>query len=203
MPLLPGDRKHGAEWTTAEYGSNGPFMLTDKKAERAWCGAQSYLQPAGGRRVQRVECRTCEAIWQALEPYERGELDLVSLLNADPATLDKAARSHPGEIVSIPQPSVLYLAFRSDRAPFDDPLLRKAFIHAVDRRELAREAYQESHRAATGGFVPPGMVGHSPDIGLGYDPELARAVKQAGFAAVTTRITGCSRRPPRRAHRRS
>jgi oligopeptide transport system substrate-binding protein len=35
---------------------------------------------------------------------------------------------------------------------------------------------------ATGGFVPPGMPGHSPGIGLPYDPELARQLlSEAGY----------------------
>ncbi len=191
--------KHGAKWIEAQnMVSNGPFMLVDKKAGESLVLVRnpSFGRQAGGG-VQRVECRTYEAIWQALEPYGRGELDLVSLLNADPATLATAAKSHPGEMVSIPQPSVLYLAFRSDRAPFDDPRLRKAFIHAVDRRELAREAYQESHRAATGGFVPPGMAGHSPDIGLEFNPELARELLSRPVlrgVKISPGSPGCSRR---------
>ncbi len=142
-----------------------------------------YLKHIRGG-VQRVECRTFELIWPALELYKVGEFDLVSLLNADPATLANAAKTFQGEMVSIPHPSVLYLSFRSDKPPFNNTLLRKAFIHAVDRKELAYLAYHDSHLAATGGFVPPGMVGHSPDIGLDYNPDLARnLLTQAGYPA--------------------
>jgi oligopeptide transport system substrate-binding protein len=37
---------------------------------------------------------------------------------------------------------------------------------------------------ATGGFVPPGMQGHSPGIGLPYDPDRARQLMdEAGYPA--------------------
>ena len=38
-------------------------------------------------------------------------------------------------------------------------------------------------RPAGGGFIPPGIPGHAPDIGLGFDPDLAsQLMKDAGYS---------------------
>jgi ABC-type transport system substrate-binding protein len=53
---------------------------------------------------------------------------------------------------------------------------------AVDKQNLADEVLAGYRYAATGGLVPPGMPGHSPGIGLPYDPDQARQeLAQAGY----------------------
>jgi oligopeptide transport system substrate-binding protein len=44
------------------------------------------------------------------------------------------------------------------------------------------EAFDDRRTPATGGFLPPAFPGHAPDIGLPYDPEVARRLlAAAGF----------------------
>ena len=52
--------------------------------------------------------------------------------------------------------------------------LRRALAHAIDRDALAAAA-PANLVVATGGVVPPALQGHTPDIALRYDPDLARA----------------------------
>jgi oligopeptide transport system substrate-binding protein len=53
---------------------------------------------------------------------------------------------------------------------------------ALDRQKLADEVYMGEYYPAMGGFVPPGLPGHSPDIALPYDPDQARhLLAQAGY----------------------
>ena len=51
--------------------------------------------------------------------------------------------------------------------------LRRALAHAIDRDALAAVC-PANLVVATGGVVPPALQGHTPDIALRYDPDLAR-----------------------------
>jgi oligopeptide transport system substrate-binding protein len=60
--------------------------------------------------------------------------------------------------------------------------VRLAFCLAIDRDRLANVTLRGEFYPAAGGFVPPGMPGHSPGIALPYDPERARQLLgQAGY----------------------
>ena len=99
-----------------------------------------------------------------------------------PAIMDRALQRH-GEI-HLSQPSLMtdYLGLDVSRPPFDDPRVRRAFVLATDRETLSYEIQRGSNPPATGGFLPPGMPGHSPGIGLPYDPDGARQLlAEAGY----------------------
>jgi len=59
--------------------------------------------------------------------------------------------------------------------------LRRALAHAIDREALAAIA-PANLVVATGGVVPPALQGHTPDIALRFDPDLAReSMERSGF----------------------
>ena len=87
-----------------------------------------------------------------------------------------------GECISAPGPATVIIVFNIDKPPFNDRRVRQAFAHSVDRYTLANVILRGSAFPATGGFVPQGIPGHSPGIGLSYNPDLARGLlAEAGY----------------------
>jgi oligopeptide transport system substrate-binding protein len=175
---------HGEAWTDPEnLVSNGAYQLAEwQRGERLVLSRNPFYRGAFPGNAELVQCRVFTDFGPVLEAYAADDLDAISMINADPGTVARARAAHGDELLFTPQPSTFFLVFLVDRPPFDDVRVRQAFVHAVDREALVRQASKGQYLPATGGFVPPGMPGHSPGIGLAYDPELARdLLAQAGY----------------------
>jgi peptide/nickel transport system substrate-binding protein/oligopeptide transport system substrate-binding protein len=120
------------------------------------------------------------AVADAVGPYTRNELDMIAV-RYTPRLADLMPAEVPDASLG-PAAWSGYLAF--DHA---DPItanleLRLALAHAVDRRALD-EVVPVNMVVATGGIVPPALQGHTPDIALRFDPDLARAhLERSGFS---------------------
>ncbi len=193
---------HGQDWTEERtFVSNGPFRL------EAWRWGElvvlsrnpAYHGRFGGN-VERVQLFPLTDWRDRLAMYEADDLDVLGIAFFPMAERDGARQRHAGEYVSGPGLKTYYVAFDVSRPPFDDARVRRAFALATDREALAGVALRGYVSPATGGFLPPGMPGHSPEIGLPYDPERARRllaeagyVGGEGFPPVSTLAFGAAR----------
>jgi ABC-type oligopeptide transport system substrate-binding subunit/class 3 adenylate cyclase len=175
---------HSEKWTEGKnFVSNGPFLLKEWQPGKSMILLRNpdYHGRFRGS-LQELEFTFNVQKTDALESYERGELDVLSLENIPPAEWDLARRRHAGDYVSSPEPITNYVGFDVSRPPFDDPRVRKAFSLATNKVTLSNVVLGGYMFPATGGFIPPGVPGHSSEIGLGYDPDHARRLLvEAGF----------------------
>jgi oligopeptide transport system substrate-binding protein len=166
--------------------SNGPFLLEAQPSDELMVLVRypAYHGRSTGN-LQRAEVSlrlSREASPALLEAYEAGDLDVYYSLALPYSDMSRARQRHPGEFVSEPWLQTSYLAFNASRPPFDDRRVRQAFVLATDRETLASVALGGFAFPATGGFVPPGMPGHTPGIALPYDPQRARElIAEAGY----------------------
>ena len=176
----------GEAW--AEPGNlvtNGPFQLSDWKPGLSM--ALSRNPRYHGRwdgNVQQVELTFVPQgeTRTTIDLYEAGQLDCLWLWLPPPPEVSLTHGCHPGESRRVPRLATFYVAFDPSRPPFDDIRVRRAFVSATDRESLASIILRGHEAPATGGFVPPGMPGFSPGIGLPYDPDQAsRLLSNAGF----------------------
>ena len=173
---------YGEAWTEVEHiVTNGPFKLEAwKKGEVMLLARNGAYHGRFGGNVERVEVLfNANDLATDLAWYEAGRLDIARM---PPLTEQQARQQHAGEYVTRPVLRTFYLDFDMSRPPFADPRVRRAFILATDRSRIPHNLMENYGSPATGGFCPPGMPGHSADIGLPYDPAQARQLlAEAGY----------------------
>lgn len=173
---------NGERWTEADkIVTNGPFRLDSwiEGETLELARNQDYYGKFDGN-VEVVELSMSPSGLGELEIYEQDRIDVAVRIPS--AKIDLAQRRHPGEYVSAPLLRTIYLEFDTVREPFDDVRVRRALSMSIDVDDLASVTMEGHYYPATGGFVPFGMPGHSPSIGLPHDPIRARQLlAEAGY----------------------
>ncbi|NIN65906.1 MAG: hypothetical protein GTO63_14680, partial [Anaerolineae bacterium] len=161
---------------------NGPFRLKSWRRGRSMVLVRNPEYP--GRftgNMEQIDLFPLE--WSsALKMYGDDRLDVLDLGLLPPTEVDRARQRHAGEYLSVPLLMTIFVAFDVGRPPFDDVRVRQAFVLATDLETLGDVIWRGYVFPASGGFIPPGMPGHSPGIGLPYDPARARRLMaEAGY----------------------
>jgi ABC-type oligopeptide transport system substrate-binding subunit/class 3 adenylate cyclase len=174
---------HGEAWTEIDkIVTNGAFKLDTWNPEVSMTLVRNseYHSLFTGN-VEQVEISFDIRWFVQMDKYEADELEFVSF-GGSPLERDRARRRHAGEYTSAPMLGATYVGFDVSRPPFNDPRVRQAFALATDKLTLADMVLRGYEFPAMGGFIPPGMPGHSADIGLPYDPGQAQELlAKAGF----------------------
>ncbi len=112
----------------------------------------------------------------ALSLVDAGKLDFQREL---PAKELSQLKANPG-FRQFPVLMMYYYGLNVQKPPFDKLNVRKAFAHAIDRKQVT-DLMAAGHAPLTS-WVPMGMFGYEKDIGIKFDPELARKLlDEAGY----------------------
>lgn len=109
-----------------------------------------------------------------------GEIDLADGINpSDAATIEGDDNL---QLYERPSMNVGYLGLTNTREPFNDPLVRQAMNHAIDRQAIV-DAFFEGRGEVAKNPMPPVISGYNDNIeGYEYDPERARELlEEAGL----------------------
>lgn len=176
---------HGDRWTESDkLVSNGPFRLAAWQPGESIRLSRCPSYPGRFRgNLQELLCvLSIRGRAERLKAYQAGELEILPIGDFPPDERDRLVAQHPGEYRSAPRFSTVFASLNARQPPFDDPRVRRAFVLAADRETLVDWIGRGYDAPATGGCVPPGMPGHSPGIGLPYDPDKARKLlADAGY----------------------
>jgi len=169
--------EHGVAWTEVEHlVTNGPFRLERWERGHAMVLTRNPDYPgefSGNVEQIALTLNVGEAA-EHMALYEADHLDLIYLRPSPEA--NRMRQRYAGEYFSGPSLNTQYIGFNVNQPPFDDARVRRALAMAMDKERLAAETLAGYDFPATGGLIPPEMSGHSPGIGLPYDPEQARAL---------------------------
>ena len=167
--------RHAIDGVAAARVVSGAFEVSERTDERLVLRRRAE-RPGNVAEVELY--RT--AIAAALPEFERGETDLI-LVRYTPRLADlMPGEVHEDAVLGPPSWSA-YIRFDHTHPAAGNLELRRALAHAIDREALAA-ACPANLVVATGGVVPPALQGHTPDIALRRDPDLAReCLARSGF----------------------
>ncbi len=168
--------KFGEHWTDPEnLVTNGPFTLAEWEHEYKLVLKANPHYYEGRPKVNTVIAYVVEEATTSLTLYETGELDMVEL----PPIAIPHYKDRP-EYQNLPLLRGYYYGFTVDKPPFDDPRLRLALAHAIDRSRIP--AILKGGEIPTASWIPKGMLGFNPVIGAHFDPGKARnLLAEAGY----------------------
>jgi oligopeptide transport system substrate-binding protein len=176
---------HGDEWWKPEtIVSNGPFKVVDLDEEGLVLERNpTYFGEYTGN-LDRVEFLFTrppgkQESSSLIQPYLDGEIDI--LFNVQPEDVPTIVSNEELHF-SEPVISTYYVGMDPSTAPLDNRLVREALAYAINREDLKNHKLTVEDRTAEGGIVPSGIPGHSPDLAIRHDPQLARQkLSEAGF----------------------
>ena len=145
---------YGDQWVfnPTTYIGNGPYQVSawNYGAEIVMVPSATYYEEVKG--PASITFKVMDDEDAVLSGFRSGELDFVADVPKD----EVAGLLSGGELDMVDYVSTYYLCFQTQEAPFDDPLVRKAFALAIDRSFLV-EQVTRSGEAAAGGLVPAGV----------------------------------------------
>ena len=183
-----------SEYSTAEPSGTGPFTLESWErgqqitlaANADYWGEKASIDKAVVVAIEDPKARA--------DALRNGEIDGFDLVGpADIAPLEEEGF----QIVNREPFNVLYLGMNQKQKPLDDPLVRQAIAHALNKDEVVSASMPEGTETATQ-FIPPVVNGYAEDVTTyDYDPEKAKELlAEAGAEGATIEFnypTGVSR----------
>jgi len=165
---------------------SGPFRTASRTDEELVLERRDDYAGTRPGDVGRVEY-VRSGVLDALGPYDHDGFDIVTT-RYTPLVADLLPRVTQDAILG-PAAWSAYLSFDHAHPVMSNLDLRKALAHSIDRSVF--DDVGESIVIATGGIVPPALQGHTPDIVLPFDPDLARShLRASGLDDVELTVVG-------------
>jgi len=184
--------KHGDDWIKpGNLVGNGAYLLDEwrlndrirlRKNPRYWNAANVAMETIDVIPVSRANT--------AFNLYAGGQADLMMDKGLVPPALLGEIKKR-ADFHAAPFLGTYFLRFNSQKGPFTDPRVRKAFSLAVDKAAIVGRITRAGELPADS-FVPPGAGGYEPPEGMAHDADEARRLLAAagypggrGFPMVT------------------
>ncbi|MCY3986214.1 MAG: peptide ABC transporter substrate-binding protein [Candidatus Dadabacteria bacterium] len=172
--------KYGARWTEAgNMVTLGPYRLKEWKHHKEVL-IEEYGDYWGERprSAKKVKMIMNENPVSTLALYESGELDFLDSKGIPLLEVPRVKK-----LPDFRQSMVFrnnYIGFNTQKKPFDNPLVRKAFASSIDRKSLS--GLLQGAGVPVTSWIPIDMLAHNPLIGLSFNPiEARKFLERAGY----------------------
>ena len=126
-----------------------------------------------------------------LKAFQNNEIDIILNVPTENVTnlfgsLNEAqkGKNQKHKVYSRRSSRINYLSFSTDQEPFDDVLVRKAFLSAIDLNKVTSDILMGEGLPASSGFIPE-INGYVPDSSfkIEFNPQKAKSLlAQAGYS---------------------
>lgn len=174
-------RTHVVDDCLTQPVGTGPFQLDDwQKGDHILLRRFDRYRTPPQSNVEKAVVRFAPSADERISIIERGEADIVENVPGGAAAgFEQRGLLHCGAAPSL-QKSMLN--FNCRVAPFNDPRVRLAVAHAIDRVKLAQTVAGPNARVVDG--IIPRDDSRAVELeGIGFDPEKSRTLlREAGYA---------------------
>lgn len=169
--------KHGNDWATPQVMATlGPYFLKEWNHDYKITLEANPHYYGEKPKIEKVVAYIVNEDSTALSLYETQKIDLLRKIN--PLVISKYKEA--ADFRQGPFLRGYYYGFHTQKAPFNDIRIRKAFAHAVDRSEFPK--ILQGNQIPITSWIPKGMMGYAPDIGCSFDIKKAKALlAEAGY----------------------
>lgn len=162
------------EWTTGSTVSLA--------ANPDYTTVEDYYENKGAPYIQELLYRVIPEPFAQVASLETGEVDSVGLTATD---LPRFENDDRYEIFSAQSSSLAYLGLTRIRPLMEDPNVRKAIAHGIDREEIVSTLFEGGLAEACSTPLPPSVPGHDPtleELSPAFDIDAAKALlDEAGW----------------------
>ena len=159
----------GRQWWQRPNGS-GPFRVREARPGESLVLARNENYYNGKPALSEVYFFPV----LPLEAYETGQIDIAVVDIGDVERVTNKSDPLSRELKVRNDLDIRYLGFNVAAKPFDDPKVRQAFNHALDRDKIVNVTLKKTVVKADA-ILPPGMPGRSDKTrGLDFDVSRAR-----------------------------
>ncbi len=176
--------KYGEAWKNPGLiPTNGAYVIDQWVPGESIRLVRNSLYPEalrGSGNIQTVDLLIAADENEAYELWKSNQIDYAAIPADD---FSSHLEQFPDETAQVYQQISYYFVFQSNRSPFDNVHLRRAFSAAFDRAGFIDEAFQ-GLGIPMKHLAPPGVFGAPPvdEVGVGYDPAFARSeLELAGY----------------------
>lgn len=179
--------KHGDKWTEpGNIVTLGAYKLKVWEHDKALVLERNDDYYGQKAKIKNVYAYMINEFSTAMNLIDAGKIDFQQNL---PFKDLPQLKQRPG-YRNTPSLSTYYYGFNTRKKPFNNLKVRKAFGHAIDRKQIT-DLLAAGHAPLTS-WIPTGMLGYENERGLKFDPELAaKLLDEAGYKDRSTfpRIT--------------
>lgn len=177
----------GKEWWRKPNGT-GPFQLKEWKPDQLLVLERNELYYRGPAKVDQVVFHLLSGV--PIDMYEMGKIDVAPVYQDYIDRVGDETSPLYRELIVLPELSLYYIGFNTQKPPFDDANIRRAFCHAVNKQRVIELTFKGMANKAEG-IIPPGMPGYNENV-----TEISYDVAEAERLIAASKYGDISNLPP-------